>query len=350
MDVAVLEVGGSHATAAVVTPGTWQVTEMDRAELESQAAAAQVVEQLADAARKLPLANGLAIALPGPFDFATGVAWYRGQGKFDQLYGFDLGAALRTELGIERVMFMNDAEAFAVGEWTAGQVRGVERCLGVTIGTGIGTAFLADGRVVRDGNAVPPGGELYKTKYAGKPLEDSISARAIQRRYTNRTAPEAPSARKTEAPSARETAVPGARETEAPGAKETAAPGAKETGALGARETEAPGAKETGALGARETEAPGAKETAALGVKEIADRARAGDTVAREVLVDAFTDLSSALQPWIDRFGVTSTVLGGSISGAYDLIADALTFPATPTPDTEHSALLGAAAHYLRTT
>ncbi|MDX2973391.1 ROK family protein, partial [Kribbella solani] len=313
MDVAVLEVGGSHATAAVVTPGTWQVTEVDRAELESQAAAAQVVEQLADAARKLPLANGLAIALPGPFDFATGVAWYRGQGKFDQLYGFDLGAALRTELGIERVMFMNDAEAFAVGEWTAGQVRGVERCLGVTIGTGIGTAFLADGRVVRDGNTVPPGGELYKTKYAGKPLEDSISARAIQRRYTNRTDPEAPSARKTEAPSARETALPGARETEAPGAKETAAPGAKETGALGARETEAPG------------------------VKEIADRARAGDTVAREVLVDAFTDLSSALQPWIDRFGVTSTVLGGSISGAYDLIADALTFPATPTPDTEHS-------------
>ncbi|GAA3136842.1 glucokinase [Kribbella aluminosa] len=277
MDVAVLEIGGSHVTAAVVSPGTWQVTEVDRAKLESQATAEVVVTQLADAARKLPLANGLAVALPGPFDFGTGVAWYRDQGKFDQLYGFNLGAALGNELGVERLMFMNDAEAFAVGEWTAGEVRGVERCVGVTIGTGIGTAFLADGRVLREGGTVPPGGELYRTTYAGKPLEDSISARAILRRYAETTGKEAP------------------------------------------------------------------------GVKEIADQARAGDTAARRVLTACFTDLADALKPWIDRFGVTHTVLGGSISGAFDLIASALDFPASATKDTEHSALIGTAAHYLRT-
>jgi len=276
MDVAVLEIGGSHVTAAVVAPGTWDVTEVDRAELESQAAAEVVVGQLADTARKLPLANGLAIALPGPFDFGTGVAWYRGQGKFDQLYGFNLGAALSAELGIDRLLFVNDAEAFTVGEWTAGEVRGVERCLGVTIGTGIGTAFLADGQVVREGGTVPPGGELYKTSYAGKPLEDSISARAILRRYAERTGTEAP------------------------------------------------------------------------GVKEIADQARAGDSAAREVLEACFTDLAAALGPWLERFGVTRTVLGGSIAGAFDLVAPVIPFPATATKDTERSALIGAAAHYLR--
>ncbi|TCC41874.1 ROK family protein [Kribbella speibonae] len=276
MDVAVLEIGGSHVTAAVVAPGTWDVTEVDRAKLESQKAAGVVVEQLAETARKLPLANGLAVALPGPFDFATGVAWYRGQGKFDQLYGFNLGEALSSELGIDRLLFMNDAEAFAVGEWTAGEVRGVERCVGVTIGTGIGTAFLADGRVVREGSTVPPGGELYKTTYGGKPLEDSISARAILRRYAESAGAEAP------------------------------------------------------------------------GVKEIADQARAGDTTALAVLQAAFTDLADALKPWLDRFGVTHTVLGGSISGAFDLIESVLDFPASATQDTEHSALVGAAAHYLR--
>ena len=276
MDVAVLEIGGSHVTAAVVAPGTWDVTEVDRAELESRAAAEAVVAQLADTARKLPLANGLAIALPGPFDFATGVAWYRGQGKFDRLYGFNLGAALSEELGIDRLLFMNDAEAFAVGEWTAGEVRGAARCVGVTIGTGIGTAFLADGRVVRDGDTVPPGGELYKTTYAGKPLEDSISARAILGAYADRTGAEAP------------------------------------------------------------------------GVKEIADQARAGDSAAREVLEACFTDLAAALGPWLERFGVTRTVLGGSIAGAFDLVAPVIPFPATATKDTERSALIGAAAHYLR--
>lgn len=273
MDVAVLEIGGSHVTAAVVSPGGWDVDVVERAKLASQEAPGSVVAQLAAAARKLPLASGLAVALPGPFDFATGVAWYRNQGKFDQLYGYNLGESLGAELGLDRLMFMNDAEAFAVGEWTAGEVRGVDRCVGVTIGTGIGTAFLADGRVVRAGETVPPGGELYKTSYAGKPLEDSISARAIQRAYPDQ--------------------VPG--------------------------------------------------------VKEIADLARSGDAVALEVLRTAFSVLAAALTPWLNRFGVTRTVLGGSISGAFDLVEPVFDFPVSATQDTEHSALIGAAAHYLRT-
>ncbi|MGW6279935.1 ROK family protein [Kribbella sp. NPDC055071] len=267
-----LEIGGSHVTAAIVSPGGWVVDVVDRAKLESQQAPEVVVGQLADAARKLPLASGLAVALPGPFDFATGVAWYRGQDKFDQLYGYNLGDALRAELGLDRLMFMNDAEAFAVGEWTAGEVRGVERCVGVTIGTGIGTAFLADGQVVREGETVPPGGELYKTSYDGKPLEDSISARAILRAY--------------------------------------------------------PG------------QAPG--------VKEIADLARAGDQAAHEVLHTAFAVLAAALKPWQDRFGVTKTVLGGSISGAFDLVTDVFPSNTSATQNTENSALIGAAAHHLR--
>ncbi|MFI6833146.1 ROK family protein [Kribbella sp. NPDC050241] len=276
MDVAVLEIGGSHVTAAVVSPDDWSVNVVERANLESQKAAEVVVAQLAGAALKLPLANGLAVALPGPFDFATGVAWYRGQDKFDQLYGYNLGDSLRAELALDRLMFMNDAEAFAVGEWTAGEVRGVERCVGVTIGTGVGTAFLADGHVVREGDTVPSGGELYKTEYDGKPLEDSISGRAILRRYFASTGAEAP------------------------------------------------------------------------GVKEIAEDARAGDAAAKDALLTAFGDLATALTPWLDRFGVTKTVLGGSISGAFDIVAEVFSFDVAPTGDTEHSALIGAAAHYLR--
>ena len=278
MDVPVLEVGGSHVTAAVVSSDTWAVNVVERADLESQLAAEVVLDQLATAARKLPLANGLAVALPGPFDFATGVAWYRGQGKFDNLYGHNVGESLRDLLDLDQILFMNDAEAFAVGEWTAGEVRGVQRCVGVTIGTGIGTAFLADGRVVREGETVPPGGELYKTSYDGKPLEDWISARAILRAYFARTGKEEPE----------------------------------------------------------------------IGVKEIADRARGGATDAREVLLVAFGVLAAALTPWLERFGVTKVVLGGSISGAFDIVREVFDFEVAATEDTEHSALIGAAAHYLR--
>jgi glucokinase len=279
MDVPVLEVGGSHVTAAVVSPDTWAVNVVERTDLESQKAAEVVMDQLAAAARKLPLASGLAVALPGPFDFQTGVAWYRGQGKFDNLYGYNVGDSLRDLLDLDQILFMNDAEAFAVGEWTAGQVRGLDRCVGVTIGTGIGTAFLADGFVVREGETVPPGGELYQTSYDGRPLEDWISARAILRAYFARTGREEPE----------------------------------------------------------------------IGVKEIAERARAGAGDARDVLLAAFGVLASALTPWLERFGVTKVVLGGSISGAFDIVRDVFDFEVAATEDTEHSALIGAAAHYLRT-
>jgi glucokinase len=280
MDVAVLEVGGSHVTAAVVSSAAWTVNVVERSKLESQKAAEVIVEQLAAAARKLPLASGLAVALPGPFDYVAGIAWYRGVNKFDALYGQDLGESLRSALGLERVTFMNDAEAFAVGEWSAGEIRGLERCVGVTIGTGVGTAFLADGHVVREGKSVPPGGELYRTSYDGRPLEDSISARAILRAYFTRTGKEEPD----------------------------------------------------------------------IGVKEIAERARGGSADARDVLLAAFGVLASALTPWLERFGVTKVVLGGSISGAFDIVREVFDFDVAATQDTENSALIGAAAHYLRST
>ncbi|GAB2596968.1 ROK family protein [Kribbella endophytica] len=268
--VAVLEVGGSHVTAAVVSPGTWEVASLRRTPLDSQTSAEQIVAQLAAAASQLPLANGLALAMPGPFDYSAGVAWYRGVDKFDSLYGFDLGQSLRSLLDLDRVVFVNDAEAFAVGEWTTGTLQGLDRCCGVTIGTGIGTAFLADGRVVRSGDSVPPGGELYRTDIAGKPLEDWISSRAILRAYG---------------------------------------------------------------------EAPG--------VKEIADAARAGESRAQQVLVDAFTVLSEALTPWLTRFGATRAVLGGSISGAFDLVSHVFDFDVVVTNDTEHSAIIGTAVRAL---
>ena len=84
-------------------------------------------------------------------------------------------------------------------------------------------------------------------------------------------------------------------------------------------------------------------------MKEIADQARVGDSAAHGVLTAAFTDLANALDPWLQRFGVTHTVLGGSIAGAFDLVHSSLPFRASATKDTEHSALIGAAAHYLRT-
>jgi glucokinase len=84
------------------------------------------------------------------------------------------------------------------------------------------------------------------------------------------------------------------------------------------------------------------------GVKEVADHARSGDEVARQVLLDSFGVLAEVLTSWLTRFGASRVVLGGSISGAFDVVESVFPFHATATADTEHSAILGAAAHFTR--
>ncbi|MFD7471080.1 hypothetical protein ACFV8Z_02500 [Streptomyces sp. NPDC059837] len=57
----------------------------------------------------------------------------------------------------------------------------------------------------------------------------------------------------------------------------------------------------------------------------MADEARAGSSPARAVLDEAFEALGRALGPWIIGFGASVLVMGGSITGAWDLIADRFT-------------------------
>ena len=66
------------------------------------------------------------VAIPGPFDYVRGIADFHGVGKFDALRGVDLGDVLRRTLtrANGRVSFVNDAEAFAIGEWASGAAQG----------------------------------------------------------------------------------------------------------------------------------------------------------------------------------------------------------------------------------
>lgn len=81
------------------------------------------------------------------------------------------------------MVFLNDAHAFLLGEWRAGAARGERRCAGITLGTGVGSAFTVDGEIRRDGPGVPPQGRVDLLKWAGAPLEDTVSRRAVLARY-----------------------------------------------------------------------------------------------------------------------------------------------------------------------
>jgi glucokinase len=187
--VPVLEIGGSHVTAALVDlpaaavmPGT-----LRRDPLDASGAAPGVLESIIACASGLPTPRGAAwgVAIPGPFDYRRGVAWFTGVGKFDSLYGMDLGAALAGRLPGPpgHLRFLNDAHAFLRGEWLFGAAAGHGRCAGITLGTGIGSAFLRHGRIQHGGPAVPPQGRVDLLRIDGRPLEEVVSSRAITCAY-----------------------------------------------------------------------------------------------------------------------------------------------------------------------
>jgi glucokinase len=194
--VGVVDVGGGHVTAAVVIDG--RLTDEHRATLDPHAARdvllTRLTEPASDAARASvsagrPAPTRWVVALPGPFDYDAGRGSFEGVDKFAALSGVDLRASFAEALGTSpaSVGFVNDAVAYAVGEWSSGAGVGAGRMICVTLGTGVGSAFLVEGRPVTDGAGVPQDGNVHTLTVDGRPLEETVSTPALRTGYRRRT-------------------------------------------------------------------------------------------------------------------------------------------------------------------
>jgi glucokinase len=183
----VLDVGGTHVTAAHIDDESWRVTgPTNRVDLDAHAAADIVLDAIAAAAGGTN-ETSWAIAMPDPFDYERGIGRFHSVGKFESLDGVDVRSGLAQRLGLDAglIRFCNDADAFTVGEWLVGAGRGATRVVGLTFGTGVGSGWVDRGRVVDPG--VPEGGRAHRLHVAGRPLEDVMSRRAIRRAYAAAT-------------------------------------------------------------------------------------------------------------------------------------------------------------------
>ena len=185
MTTPALELGGSHVSAAVVLP-SGAVGPVARTAVNGSADAATLLEAISAVAARVAIPGATwGIAVPGPFDYEAGIGRYRGVGKFEALDGVDVGAAVRARLRppLAGMRFVNDAIAFALGEWASGQAQGRERIAALTLGTGIGSAFLDNGQPVTTGPLVPPEGRADLLTLCGRPLEETVSTRAVLAAY-----------------------------------------------------------------------------------------------------------------------------------------------------------------------
>jgi glucokinase len=186
MTVVALDIGGTHVTAAQVEPDTGKAEPLVRVEYEPHADRAILLDGILGAAVSVagPATGAVGVAAPGPFDYANGICRVQGLGKLEAIYGVDLRSELARALGVRphAVAFLNDAEAFLLGEAAHGSASRRSRAIGLTLGTGLGSAFLVDGAIVRDGAGVPPDGSLHVLSFRGEPVEERLSARGLRAR------------------------------------------------------------------------------------------------------------------------------------------------------------------------
>lgn len=179
-----VDIGGSHITAAYIDSLSAQVipTSLKRVRVASAGAAEQIfiswVEALAPLVEEIPIDMlKIGIAMPGPFDYENGIALFKGVKKYDSLYGIDVGKVLSERLNVPRttIVFLNDAVAFLQGELTTGAAADVNRAIGITLGTGLGSASNCKGKVVDVNRAALP--------FLDQHAEEYMSSRWFQGRY-----------------------------------------------------------------------------------------------------------------------------------------------------------------------
>ncbi|MBI1299682.1 ROK family protein [bacterium] len=184
VNVIALDVGGTSVKSAQVVDGV-VCREIVHTPINSQADADVILGTLAAIVNghlaEVGAVDGVALGFPGPFEYATGVSRILGVEKFESIYGCDVGVSLRERLDAPDlpIRFRNDAEAAIVGEARFGAGWGFHRLIGLTLGTGSGSAFLIGGVPQTGGPGVPPNGWIYPLLFEGHQADDVFSIRGL---------------------------------------------------------------------------------------------------------------------------------------------------------------------------
>jgi glucokinase len=189
--VIALDVGGTSVKSALLEGAGRVRGDLVVSPIDSRAEAQTIWLTLSEIVRghvaQIDVAKlaGVGVGFPGPFDYEAGISYIRGVQKYEAIFGLNVRDALRARLatGDIPLLFRNDAEAAIVGEARYGTGRPYRRLIGVTLGTGLGSAFMADGARVTRGPGIPEGeGWLFPVLFAGERADDVFSARGLTAR------------------------------------------------------------------------------------------------------------------------------------------------------------------------
>jgi len=190
--VIALDVGGSSVKSGLVRP-SGSVHFFNHTPINSQAAKEDVLQVFVKIIQmylhKVDPNEflGIAFGFPGPFDYKNGLCLIYGQSKYDNLYQVNIKDELKKMLNFDKsILFCNDAEAAILGEANYGAGKDFGRVIGITLGTGLGAAFIVNGVSVHEEQGIPSNAELFPFKFNGKRADVLFSTRGLIERFYKR--------------------------------------------------------------------------------------------------------------------------------------------------------------------
>ena len=146
-----IDLGGTNVRVGVVTPSGELLT-ADKAPIKARRGPQygltriiELVEQVRSRTGDRPLL-GIGVGSTGPIDREHGMV--KNPYTLPTWENVSILEPLREHFGVPAVL-ENDADVAALGEAWLGAGRGVDRLAAVTVGTGIGTAFIYRGQIYR---------------------------------------------------------------------------------------------------------------------------------------------------------------------------------------------------------
>ena len=183
-----IDIGGSHITVGLIDLRAHSLIRdtLIRRHINSQANADEIIKEWTEAITTckncIPdSSERIGIAMPGPFDYEKGISFIKGQDKYESLYNINVKELLAKKLDIDEsdIFMMNDASCFLKGEVFAGAAIDRNNVIGLTLGTGLGSAIFKDD-VIYDG-------DLFYAPYKEGVAEDYLSTRWFIKRYKELT-------------------------------------------------------------------------------------------------------------------------------------------------------------------
>lgn len=195
-----VDVGGSHISASAVDLKGLSLMEgtQVRAVVNHRDTKEQVLKDWTSAISRCLQASGvedlhsqlegIAFAMPGPFDYPQGVGHYKGNDKYYCLNNVNVRRELSKRLGLPESYFhfFNDASSFAMGAALSQEVSD-RRSLCLTLGTGFGAAFIKNGVPVMDDPGVPENGCLWDKAFKESIADDYFSTRWFVEKFRELT-------------------------------------------------------------------------------------------------------------------------------------------------------------------